>query len=206
MVVINQDRGICIMAQKRYGKTYLMRAIIRELIGKYQIVLVNTDLEDEFNEFVPNSSFGDLRLPLDKIGDLKYLNLVLATIRSKMNNFILCITDLDKYYEDTNTLSKASSEIKDLYGTGGHQRILPIIETKMPAFIPKKTIMNNNLFYIGQYRDATNLQLLKNYATKDEIRNLVKPQFIEIDMWTNKRNVVEVKDNELTIIKELPEL
>jgi len=204
MVLINQDRGICIFGRKRYGKTFLLKVILRELSAKYTIIVYNTNFED-FSD-IKNENLGIFNPDPKRANQIDYLSGIIKKMRAADSNFVIVIIDLDKFFEGVGSQTIKADELKDIWGTGGHQRIMAIIESKAPKYLPTKVIDNNNLFYIGQYKDLDNQDRLKNYATRKELQSLDRHQFIEVDDWTGKRNLVEVKNGEIITIRELSDI
>lgn len=196
MVKINQSRKIVIMADSGWGKTTLLKTIITELGMSYPVFIYNTDYE-----VMPvNKSIMPLKPDYDKVSDIKYLSLVIDRLRAKFNNFVICITDLDKFFDNTTSQNIGASGLKDLYGTGRHQRILPIIESKQPRYIPSKLLANSNLFYIGKFTEIEDVKRLKGYVTAQELSVLEPHQFIEYDKWTGNKKKVMVVNNDITYI------
>jgi hypothetical protein len=204
MPKINQDRGILIMARKRYGKTHLLKAMLKELRTRYTIIIYNTNYED-FTEVTTPNTCVTLEPDRERLADIDYLSETIKKIRAHMSNFILVIIDLDKFFDGTGSQTNKAKELKDLWGTGGHQRIMPIIEAKMPRYIPPKVIANNNLFYIGQFKDPVDQVRLQSYATREELSGLTQPEFIEVDDWTNTRRIIVVQNGIITPVRDLPD-
>lgn len=178
--------------------------MLKELSSKFEIVIYNTNYED-FSD-IETEHIAIFDPDKTRASSIAYLSEIIKRMRAAMNNFVLVVIDLDRFFESTTSQTIKAAELKDLWGTGGHQRILPIIESKMPKYVPAKVIDNNNLFYIGQFKDPDNQRRLKAYATPEELGALDRHQFIEIDDWTNKRCLVEVSNGEITTIRELPDI
>jgi hypothetical protein len=204
MVRINQDRGICLIAQKRWGKTTLMRAILPAISQKIPVIIYNTNHEDWSEITGPRIIVAEPSML--QADDINYLSRKIKEFRAAMNNFCLYIIDVDTFFDGRGTNTTAADELRKLWANGGHQRILPVIETKAPKYIPHRIVDNCNLFYIGGFRDKDNLDRLKSYASKDEIRRLDRYQFIEVDAWTGKRAVVQIVDGEFITVRELPDM
>ena len=204
MVKINQDRGICILAPKRYGKTTLLKSLCKELSTKYDVIIYNTNYESW--DDIKNPHLAPFEPDAKKVHSIAYLSTIIQKIRANMNNFVLVIVDLDAFFESEGATTLKANELRDLYGTGGHQRIMAVIEAKAPKYIPPKVIDNNNLFYIGQFKDLDNNDRLHNYATRQELGSLKRHQFIEVDNWDNTRKIVEVVNGEIVTIRDLPPL
>lgn len=197
MVQINQSRKITIMADSGWGKTTLLTTIIKELSEHYTVFIYNTDYE----QLPINSSIIPLKPDFERVSDISYLSMVIDRLRSKYNNFVIAITDLDKFFDNTTSQNIGSSGLKDLYGTGRHQRILPIIESKQPRYIPSKLLANSNLFYLGKFTEVEDLKRLKSYVTPQELAVLQPHQFLEIDKWSGKKQKIMVINNEIQVIE-----
>ncbi|MEM3264673.1 MAG: ATP-binding protein [Thermoplasmata archaeon] len=196
MVKINQSRKICIMADSGWGKTTLLKSIITELGAVYTVFIYNTDYEP----MPVNKNIVPLKPDYDKVGDINYLSLVIDRLRAKFNNFVICITDLDKFFDNTTSQNIGASGLKDLYGTGRHQRILPIVESKQPRYIPSKILANSNLFYIGKFTEVEDVKRLKNYVTGKELSELEPHVFWEIDKFTGEKKKIMVKNGEIVYV------
>jgi hypothetical protein len=201
MVQINQDRGICVVASKRYGKTTLLRSLLAELSQKYTVIIYNTNYEN-FDD-IKNDNLAAFEPDPKRVHSIEYLSKVIKTLRAHQSNFVIVIIDIDAFFEGIGTMTIKADELRDLYGTGGHQRILPIIEVKAPKYVPTKILDNSNLFYIGNFRDLDNQDRLRNYASREELSSLDRHQFIEVDSWTGRRCLVQVQNGEIITLREL---
>ncbi len=196
MVKMNMTRKICIMGDTGSGKTTLLKSIITELSIYNKVFIYNTDYE-----LMPISkNITPLKPDYEKSSDINYLSLVIDRLRAKMNNFVFCIIDLDKFFDNTTSNNIGAGGLKDLYGTGRHQRILTIIETKQPRYIPSKLLANSNLFYLGKFTEIEDLKRLRNYASVSELGVLHPYEFFEIDKWTGKKCKVKVVNGTITAI------
>lgn len=184
------------MADSGWGKSTLSRYITDKLSASWLVYIIDTDYEFE-NESRKNVII--LSPDFDYAGDIKYLSSIIDRLREK-SNFVLVITDLDKYFEDASVLVHGSKGLKDLYGTGRHQRVLPIIEAKQPRYIPSKVFSNSNLFYIGSFNEVEDTRRLKNYASVNELQALNPHEFIEVDRWARTKRKVKIVDNQLKYI------
>ncbi len=193
MVKITPARKITILADSGWGKTTLLKSIIGELSNYFTVYIYNTDYE----RFPEKDNIYPLKPVFDKVADINYLSLVIERLRAKYSNFVICITDLDKFFDNTTSLNIGSSGLKDLYGTGRHQRIIPIIESKQPRYIPSKLLANTNLFYLGKFTELEDVKRLKGYATMEELTALKPHEFIEYDKWENVKRHVMVVNNEI---------
>ncbi|MEM0050108.1 MAG: hypothetical protein QXW39_06215 [Candidatus Bathyarchaeia archaeon] len=196
MVAIDQSRKICIMADSGWGKTTLTKNIISELSRAYKVFIYNTD----FEVFPQSQNVIPLKPDINKVGDIDYLSLVITRLRANFSNFVLVITDLDKFFDKTTPTTIKSEGLKDLYGTGRHQRILTIIESKQPRYIPSKILANSNLFYIGKFTELEDAKRLRNYVSEEEIASLQKYEFIEYDKWNGEKRKVKIINGEITYI------
>ena len=199
MVVINQSRKIIILGDSGSGKTTLLKHLIDKFSQKWPCYIYNTDYEP----FKMNDRIKPIKPDYNKNDDIEYLGDIITTLRAKKNNFILAITDLDKFYDKSSVLSKKSEPIKDLYGTGRHQRIFTIVETKQPRYIPSKILANSNLFYISKFTEKEDVMRLSNYADKKVLKSINKYYFLEIDKWTMQSRIVKLENDELKVIKEI---
>lgn len=179
------------MGDSGSGKTTLLTYLALNVSKKWSVYIYNTDYEN----FPIKDNLIPIKPDYNKVDDIEYLGYVINGLRAKYNNFCIIITDLDKFYDKTISTSKKSEPIKDLYGTGRHQRILTIIESKQPRYIPSKILANTNLFYISKFTEIEDVKRLKNYADVDTLKSLKLHEFVEVDKWTGSVRIVKLNAN-----------
>ena len=199
MITLNQSRKITIMGDSGSGKTTLLKNIIDTLSKKWVCYIYNTDYEI----FKMSDMVKPIKPDYSKNDSLDYLGDIINTLRAKKSNFVFAITDLDKFYDKSNALSYSSEPIKDLYGTGRHQRILTIIESKQPRYIPSKILANTNLFYISKFTELEDARRLKSYVDIKVISKLNKYEFLEYDKWSGQSRIIRLDNDNIKVIKEL---
>ena len=199
MITLNQSRKITIMGDSGSGKTTLLKNILDTLSKKWVCYIYNTDYEI----FKMSDMVKPIKPDYSKNDSLDYLGDIINTLRAKKSNFVFAITDLDKFYDKSSALSYSSEPIKDLYGTGRHQRILTIIESKQPRYIPSKILANTNLFYISKFTEQEDARRLKSYVDIKIISKLKKYEFLEYDKWTGESRIIRLDNNNIKVIKEL---
>lgn len=199
MVVINQSRKIMILGDSGSGKTTLLKYLIDNFSKKWVCYIYNTDYE----VFKMNDRIKPIKPDYDKTDNMDYLSDIITTLRAKKNNFVFAITDLDRFYDKSSVLSNKSEAIKDLYGTGRHQRILTIAETKQPRYIPSKLLANTNLFYISKFTELEDVKRLRNYANTKTLLSLKKYEFLEVDKWNMQSRIITLSNNEIKVIKNI---
>jgi GTPase SAR1 family protein len=188
-----------IMGDSGSGKTTLLKHFIDRFSKKWTCYIYNTDYEI----FIMNDWIKPIKPDFNKNDDIEYLGDIITQLRAKKNNFVFAVTDLDKFYDKSNVLSTKSNPIKDLYGTGRHQRILAIVETKQPRYIPSKILANTNLFYISKFTEIEDVKRLRNYADSGVLSSLNRYEFLEIDKWTMQRRIVKLDNGQIKVLKEL---
>lgn len=194
---IDQSRKIMILGDSGWGKTTLMLSIINELASRWHVYIYNTD----FEQFPITNMITPMKPDINNVSNVEYLSLVIDRMRAKFKNYVFVITDLDKFFESTSPMSKISDSLKDLYGTGRHQRILVIVETKQPRYIPSKLLANSNLFYIGKFTEQEDIRRLKGYISAEEMAQLQKHEFWEYDKNTGNKRKVKVMDGEIQYLE-----
>ncbi len=199
MITLNQSRKITIMGDSGSGKTTLLKNILDTLSKKWVCYIYNTDYEI----FKMSDMVKPIKPDYSKNDSLDYLGDIINTLRAKKSNFVFAITDLDKFYDKSNALSYSSEPIKDLYGTGRHQRILTIIESKQPRYIPSKILANTNLFYISKFTEQEDARRLKSYVDIKVISKLNKYEFLEYDKWSGQSRIIRLDNDNIKVIKEL---
>jgi hypothetical protein len=190
----NSARKIMILGESGWGKTYLHFSLLNELKNHYTPFVINTDYENLPADVI------NLKPMYKHNSDIAYLSLIINRIRKQYNNVLISITDLDRYFDSTTSLTKGANGLKDLYGTGRHQNIPVIVESKQPRYIPPKILANSNLYYIGKFNEIEDIKRLRNYASTSDLLSLKKHEFIEYDKWTEKRRKVMVVNGYITYI------
>ncbi|MEM3859082.1 MAG: ATP-binding protein [Candidatus Micrarchaeaceae archaeon] len=199
----SQDRSVIIMGQQGWGKSTLGNSLIRELSKHIPIIVFNTE---GGKQFVQDKNVAVYNPDLEGRKDLlKLFNKFIVLLRAKFSNFGIYIVDLEKFFLEKSVISFETSELKDLYVSGRHQRILKIVESKQPRFIPQTIIANSNLLFIG-YLLQNDRKVLSDYVSREELRALKKYEFVCVDMWTGERCVVNSKFEFVKSLKSLNEL
>ncbi|MEM3845654.1 MAG: hypothetical protein QXU98_08135 [Candidatus Parvarchaeota archaeon] len=203
-IKFSQDRSVIIMGQQGWGKSTLGNSLIQEISKHIPIIVFNTQ---GGNQFMQSKNVAVYSPPTIKQNNdlLKLFNKFIVLLRAKFSNFGIYIVDLEKFFLEKSVISFDTSELKDLYVSGRHQRILKIIECKQPRFIPQTIIANSNLLFIG-YLLQNDRKNLTDYVSKEELRDLKKYEFVCVDMWEGNRYVVNTKLELIKTLKPLNEL
>lgn len=188
MVKMSTDRRIGVFAQSEYGKTWLVKDMIKFLCSRGDRVIVyDTDFNDIKYKFSDINNCYVWKPDLELGENPSYLNRFISNLREKNSDFWLFIDDIDVFFDKATALSFDFAELKNTASKGRHQRIGLIYTSKIATHIPTQLLLNTNLFYIGAFPSKTALKPLSEIVDIQEILKLdyTKHQFLEIDAKNN---------------------
>lgn len=188
MANFSVNRKIGVYAQSNYGKTWLIRELIKYYASNgVPVVVYDTDHMDLKYKFSAIKNCIVFQPAVGKEDDPQYLNKFLNVLKSKYSNFMVFIDDLDSFFDSNSALSFEFEALKSAASKGRHQRMGLIYASKMAAYIPTQLVQNTNLFYIGSFPTAKSIKSIDKIVSFDDIKKLDYQQheFIEIDCEQN---------------------